>query len=599
MGYAGNPPGVKTSGASPSDKRVQTIVAGSGITLSNVGSQTTIATSVVSGSTTLDGAYDYGGAGAGRQITADAGSVEITSSANTPLKISAVGGAIEKFRIDNGTDAKLVLESGNNGNQLLTSGPVQSTLEASAAGKVVDPTAVDLQYAAGSVNSCAQGINSAILGGTNNAISAVGSDTETANTGSSIRASNAAIIAGSGNAIFSNQVPHPANSAIIAGGQSNVVKNDPVNPTLIANSVEQSAILGGINNEVINASTSAIISGDSNDVVGQLHSVVVGGDTNKIDSVTSVPTSVGALHANAIVAGRSNNINTRLTASRLPADYATQLGENNVILGGYANLIDEQARNCLVIGTSGKASTTGVNNDDSVLYIGGSSGGRTNENALAFVGVSSRTGGAVDAGDGFADGTFTGGGADFAEMFEWNDGNPNDEDRVGLFVKISSNGTLPNGKIEVGGDGFIVGPVSAKPGLLANGGGLNWNSKYLKDDFGRYELDSNGERQLNPNFDENLDYINRGARKEWSPIALKGRVRVRASTNIGIYPSSKSGLTIDVNPDGTVSDAGAKGKYKVLQVVKQKEIWSGPEGVFRRRRLIQDHGYGVVEILVE
>ena len=79
---------------------------------------------------------------------------------------------------------------------------------------------------------------------------------------------------------------------------------------------------------------------------------------------------------------------------------------------------------------------------------------------------------------------------------------------------------------------------------------------------------------------------------------MTGRLRVKASTNIGIYPSNKSGLTVNVNADGTVSDAGAKGKYKVIQVVRQKEIWSGPEGVFRRRRQIQDHGHGIVEILV-
>jgi hypothetical protein len=59
-----------------------------------------------------------------------------------------------------------------------------------------------------------------------------------------------------------------------------------------------------------------------------------------------------------------------------------------------------------------------------------------------------------------------------------------------------------------------------------------------------------------------------------------------------------SGDTVNIANDGTVVDAGAKGKYKVIRVVKQKEIWSGPEGVFRRRRQIQDHGHGVVEILV-
>ena len=258
----------------------------------------------------------------------------------------------------------------------------------------------------------------------------------------------------------------------------------------------------------------------------------------------------------------------------------------------------------VLLGGSAGAGTDASNNDNSVLFIGGRisvapGGDQSTDNAFMFPGISSKYSGTSDAGKGYADGSFNGGGADYAEMFEWNDGNPNDEDRVGLFVKISSDGVLPNGKIEVGGDGMIVGPVSSMPGMVVNNPGMRWNSKFVVDDFGRFTLDADGNRQLNPNYDSTLSYQGRTGRKEWSPIALKGRVRVRASTNIGIYPSSKSGLTVNVNADGTVSDAGSKGKYKVLQVVKQKEIWSGPQGLFRSRDLVQDHGYGVVEILVE
>ena len=314
--------------------------------------------------------------------------------------------------------------------------------------------------------------------------------------------------------------------------------------------------------------------------------------------------SQGAPKNNVIIGGEVNKIQPTMSGAFNAGDPSTHLGQNNVILGGDSNEVLLEAKNCVVMGDSGLASTIGSNNDDSVLFIGGRispapSGDRSADNAFMFAGISSRHSGTSDAGKGYADGSFNGGGADYAEMFEWNDGNPNDGDRVGLFVKISSDGVLPNGKIEVGGDGMIIGPVSSRPGMVVNNPGMRWNSKFVVDDFGRFVLDADGNVQISPNYDSTLDYQGRTGRKEWTPIALKGRVRVRASTNIGIYPSNKSGLTVNVNTDGTVSDAGSKGKYKVLQVVKQKEIWSGPQGLFRSRDLIQDHGYGVVEILVE
>ena len=61
-----------------------------------------------------------------------------------------------------------------------------------------------------------------------------------------------------------------------------------------------------------------------------------------------------------------------------------------------------------------------------------------------------------------------------------------------MFVKISSDGILPNGKIEVGGDGMVVGPVSSMPGMVVNNPGMRWNSKFVVDDFGRFVLNADG-----------------------------------------------------------------------------------------------------------
>ncbi len=113
--------------------------------------------------------------------------------------------------------------------------------------------------------------------------------------------------------------------------------------------------------------------------------------------------------------------------------------------------------------------------------------------------------------------------ADYAKYFEWLDENPDNIDRVGRFV------TLDGDKIKyaVDGDDFILGIVSSCPSFVDNAAELEWQGKYLKDIYGRDILDKEtGKRILNPDYDETKEYIPRSKRKEYSPIALKGKVVV-------------------------------------------------------------------------
>ena len=190
------------------------------------------------------------------------------------------------------------------------------------------------------------------------------------------------------------------------------------------------------------------------------------------------------------------------------------------------------------------------------------------------------------AGNGTCDGAWTGGGADYAEWFEWADGNPNDDDRVGYSVTMIGN------KVALAVDGDVVmGVVSAMPAMVGDGDIGRWKEKYLTDDFGRYImepyeqeewieileaeeaeiLDDDGEvtrpfkaakvkkhsfqsdkipegiakgpgakkisldeksnplmrRKLNPAHIEGDEYVPRADRKEWSTIGLVGKLRLR------------------------------------------------------------------------
>lgn len=77
-------------------------------------------------------------------------------------------------------------------------------------------------------------------------------------------------------------------------------------------------------------------------------------------------------------------------------------------------------------------------------------------------------------GETHADGAYSNNGADYAEMFEWEDGNVSKEDRVGYFV------TLQNDKIKVADSrsGYILGIVSSTPMVIGDNP-LRWYGKYL------------------------------------------------------------------------------------------------------------------------
>lgn len=138
--------------------------------------------------------------------------------------------------------------------------------------------------------------------------------------------------------------------------------------------------------------------------------------------------------------------------------------------------------------------------------------------------------------------------ADYAEFFEWEDGNPNKEDRVGKFV------TIKGDKISIAksNESYILGIVSGEPFVLGNGDCDTWNGMYLKDEFNRtiyepapkveldvetgqmieiFEKDGTpvyeGTRpKLNPDYDPNQPYISRFDRKEWAPVGMLGVLSV-------------------------------------------------------------------------
>ena len=126
-------------------------------------------------------------------------------------------------------------------------------------------------------------------------------------------------------------------------------------------------------------------------------------------------------------------------------------------------------------------------------------------------------------------GNVNSGGADYAEYFEWADGNPNVSDRIGRSVAI----TGPSGKIGIATAGQTpFGVITGRPGFIGNAAHGEWTHKWSRDDYFRLQRDENGEKILNPEWNSACTYINRESRSEWAKVGLLGKLAIRVGEPI-------------------------------------------------------------------
>lgn len=188
-----------------------------------------------------------------------------------------------------------------------------------------------------------------------------------------------------------------------------------------------------------------------------------------------------------------------------------------------------------------------------------------------------------DQGHLFISGKYNTTGADYAEYFEWEDGNPEKEDRVGLFVTWGNNGTV---KLANHGD-KIVGIVSSTAAILGDSHEDQWHNMYLTDQFGRTytkeveveykDIKGNTHRFtenqliLNPYYDPAEEYIPRSQRPEWSPIGLMGKLYV-----IDDGTCEVDGYAI-VDKNGKATKGSQENGYRVLKRISKNV--SGESGI--------------------
>ena len=149
----------------------------------------------------------------------------------------------------------------------------------------------------------------------------------------------------------------------------------------------------------------------------------------------------------------------------------------------------------------------------------------------------------------YGTGAFNSSGADYAEFFEWADGNPESVDRAGRFVTLEGEHIRLAGP----GDGYILGIVSGAPSVVGDVYDDQWQGMYLTDVFGRpiFEdvevpdvtetfpdpenpestisriiIPAHTERRqkLNPDYDPAQTYVPRSDRPEWDAVGLLGKL---------------------------------------------------------------------------
>lgn len=187
-------------------------------------------------------------------------------------------------------------------------------------------------------------------------------------------------------------------------------------------------------------------------------------------------------------------------------------------------------------------------------------------------------------------------GADYAEYFEWSDGNQKNEDRRGLFVAFDGD------KIKLANNGDeIIGIVSSTPSVVGNAYEDDWQGMYQTDIFGQPlshivhydaeyqtievpDIDDDGnelqtthteqellheaydaeEYILNPNYDPKQEYIPRSERKEWAVVGLMGQLVVvdDGTCSVNGY------CTVGENGVATASDSG----YRVLKRLDETHV---------------------------
>ena len=333
---------------------------------------------------------------------------------------------------------------------------------------------------------------------------------------------------------------------------------------------------------------------------------------------TSMTENTGVSECYGVYLGYNNQVKEGQGSIVLGnANVTSSFGNMAIVIGRSNTVSNYGGYNHLLIGTNN--STSGSNTHNMCLGAGNSSSGQygfavgngcaadstmqmavgkyniaDSASAYNFIigngtSASARANGLTIAADGsiVTQGTVSNAGADYAEYFEWADGNVNGEDRVGLMVVLDGNKI----RLAQADDEDILGIVSGTATVLGDDAEWNWQGRFLRDDFGRLimeevELENEVEvfneetrefeitiekmrvmaPKVNPAYDESKEYVSRAKRSEWDAIGMMGKLFLRDDGTCVVNGYAVPGV------DGVATLATGKSQMRVMERISDNIV---------------------------
>lgn len=322
--------------------------------------------------------------------------------------------------------------------------------------------------------------------------------------------------------------------------------------------VQESIITGHYNTCTSSVSNGSILSGMNNNVKS-LNESLLEGLYNTVNSLNQ-----------SLVCGCNISLSGSVSNSVICGFQHKGESCSDSIVGGYSHSLGSRIYYSLITGKGAVLSDT-TNPIVKELENGGVVVGGGGNNAFV----------ATAKGNVYITGQYSSNGADYAESFEWLDGNKNNEDRRGRFVALQGNYIRYANKFDDKED--VLGVISATPSVIGDSHEDEWCDKYETDVFGtpvyveeteevqisedKTETRTVYKKKISENYDENRQYISRSQRPEHDYVGVLGKLIVvddgTCVENGYCYPS--------IEGIATKTDDKTKG-FKVMKRIDENHI---------------------------